>query len=186
MCPPMKAHWRHLANRIEFVHPSAHSCPQPKRQIDRFSRFCTVHGRKCLYFTMGAAIHQNCSFLWGIWIPHLTHDALDPCQPTTQTAPRSVQPIYFTMSPYFTMVRPSLLQNCPFPWRIWTPCNTWFLGPTRVLNLNRNSIVSAVFAGLTSVTDWQTDRPTDRPTDHATQSVTIDYNRPQSPHVRTK
>ena len=31
-----------------------HQSPQPKRQIDRFSRFCTAHGRKSLYFTMGA------------------------------------------------------------------------------------------------------------------------------------
>ena len=34
-----RAHWRHLANTIELVLPSAHSSPQPKRQIDRFSRF---------------------------------------------------------------------------------------------------------------------------------------------------
>jgi len=38
---------------------------------------------------------------------------------------------------------------------IWTP-STWFLGPTPVLNPNSISIVSAVFAGLTSVTDRQT------------------------------
>jgi len=47
---------------------------------------------------------------------------------------------------------------------------TWFPGPTRVLNPKGISIASAVFAGLTSVTD----RLTDRPTDHATRSVTID------------
>ena len=35
---------------------------------------------------------------------------------------------------------------------------------------NGISIGSAVFAGITSVTD----RPTDRPTDHATRTVTID------------
>jgi len=46
------------------------------------------------------------------------------------------------------------------------PSNTWFPGPTRVLNPNGISIGSAVFAGLTSVTD--------RPTDHATRLVTID------------
>jgi len=43
--------------------------------------------------------------------------------------------------------------------------NTWFSGPTRVLKPNGISISSAVFAGLTSVTDRQTD--------HATRSVTI-------------
>jgi len=32
-CPPMRAHWHHLANTIELVHPSAHSSPQPKRQM---------------------------------------------------------------------------------------------------------------------------------------------------------
>ena len=54
---------------------------------------------------------------------------------------------------------------------IGTPSNTWFLWPTRVLNPNGISIGSAVFAGLTTVTDRQTDRPTDRP---RTRSVTID------------
>jgi len=42
--PPTTAHWRHLANTIELVLPSAHSSPQPKRQLDRFSRFCTAYG----------------------------------------------------------------------------------------------------------------------------------------------
>jgi len=69
MCPPMTAHWRHLANAIELVHPSTHSSPQTKLQIDRISHFCTAHGRKCLYFTTGAPIHQNCPFRWGIWTP---------------------------------------------------------------------------------------------------------------------
>jgi len=45
MCPPTWAHWRHLANTIELALPSAHPNPQPKRQIDRFSRFSTAHGR---------------------------------------------------------------------------------------------------------------------------------------------
>ena len=46
--------------------------------------------------------------------------------------------------------------NCPFPCGILTPSNTWFLGPTRVLNPNGISIGSAVFPGLTTVTDRQT------------------------------
>jgi len=69
------------------------------------------------------------------------------------------------VSLYFTMGRPFPPQNSPFPWGIWTPSNAWFPGPTRVLNTNGISIGSAVFAGLTSVTD--------RLTDHATWSVTI-------------
>jgi len=31
--------WRHLANTTELLLPSAHPSPQPRRQIDRFSRF---------------------------------------------------------------------------------------------------------------------------------------------------
>ena len=49
------------------------------------------------------------------------------------------------------------------------PSNTRFPGPTQVHNPNGMLIGSAIFAGLTSVTD----RPTDRRTDHATRLVTI-------------
>jgi len=42
------------------------------------------------------------------------------------------------------------------------PSNTWFLGPIRAHNPNGISISSAVFAGLTIVTDRRTDRETDR------------------------
>ena len=91
-CPSIRTHWRHLANTIELVHSSAHSSPQPKRQMDRFSRFCTAYVRKCLYFTMGSPIHQNCPFPWGIWTSHVTHDAFGPCESTTQMAPRSDHP----------------------------------------------------------------------------------------------
>ena len=50
--------------------------------------------------------------------------------------------------------------NCPFASGIWAPCNTYFLGLTRVHNPNGISIGSAVVAGLTTVTDRQTDRQT--------------------------
>jgi len=57
------------------------------------------------------------------------------------------------------------LEGAPFPWGILTPSNTWFPGPTKVLNPKGSSIGAAVFAGLISVTD--------RSTDHATRSVRI-------------
>jgi len=69
MWPQGRAHWHHLANMIELVLPSADPSPQPKQQIDQFSRFCTAHGRICLYFTMGDPFPQNCPFSWGIRIP---------------------------------------------------------------------------------------------------------------------
>jgi len=40
-----------------------------------------------------------------------------------------------------------------------SPSNTWFPGPNLVLKPSGISIDSAVFAGLTSVTDRQTDKP---------------------------
>jgi len=61
-------------------------------------------------------------------------------------------------SPYTLQRAPLSIKDCPFPWGIWTPSNTWFLGPSRVLNPNGISIGSAVLAGLTTMTD----RPTDR------------------------
>ena len=66
----------------------------------------------------------------------------------------------------------TLQWDAPFPHKIapshrgsGPPSNTWFSGPTQVLNPNNVSIGSAIFAGLTSVTDRQTD--------HATRSVTV-------------
>ena len=98
MCPPIRRHWRHLANTIKLVLPSAHLSPQPKWQIDRFSRFCTAHGRKSLYFTMGTPFPQNCPFPWGIWTPSNLW-FLGPSEPTTQTASRSVQPFLHVECP---------------------------------------------------------------------------------------
>ena len=34
ICPPVSAHWRHLANTIELVLPSASLIPQHKWQTD--------------------------------------------------------------------------------------------------------------------------------------------------------
>jgi len=81
MCPPMWTYWRNLANTIELVLPSAHPSPQPKRQIDRFCRFCTAHDRKSLYFTMCDPFPPNCSFSWGDLDPHLIRDSLSESEP---------------------------------------------------------------------------------------------------------
>jgi len=90
MCPSMRAHWHHLVNTIEPVHPSAHSSQQPKWQIDQFSRFCTAHAMKSLYFTMGAHFPQNCPFSWEDQNRHLIHDLLSQTELTVQMAPLSV------------------------------------------------------------------------------------------------
>ena len=96
-----RAHCRHLANTIELVLPLAHPSPQPKRQIDQFSHFCTAHGRKSLYFTMGAPFPQNCPYPWGIWTPcntwfieHIRAYNLNEVQPFLHRWPQSVPTLY--------------------------------------------------------------------------------------------
>jgi len=142
-----KGNWRHLANTIELVHPSAHSSSQPIWQMDQFSRFCTAYGRKCLYFTMGAPIHQNCPFPWGIWTGHVTHDAFGPCESTTRCSRLHTDDRGVSLS--FTMVCLFSLKIAPSHVGIWTAFNTWSIDPTRVRYANGNLIVAAVFAGLT-------------------------------------
>jgi len=105
----------------------------------------------------------------GVSGPHLTYDSLGPFEPATQMASRSVQPLLhrrpWRLSLYTLQLgRPFHPKIAPSCWG-WTPSNVWFPGPTRVLNPKGISIGSALFAGLTSVTDI--------PTDHATRSVTV-------------
>jgi len=168
----MRAHRRHLANTIEIVHPSAHSIPQPKRQIDRFSRFCTAQGRKCRQFAMGAPIHHNCIFPWGIWTCNTR--CLWPMRANNPNGTSIGSTVFAQMAaecPY------TLQWFACFPFKI-APCHggsgphvthgsldppeCWTQRATRSLQqFLHGSLV------------WQTDRPTDRPTDHATRSVTI-------------
>jgi len=73
VCTLMRAHWRHLANTIELVLPSAHPSPQSKRQIDRFSRFCTAHGKKSYSLLYNWRLFpQKLPLLMGIWTPSNT------------------------------------------------------------------------------------------------------------------
>jgi len=60
-------------------------------------------------------------------------------------------------------------QNCPFPLRMWTPSNIWFLGPTRVIHRN----VSPSFQPFCRANecDQQTDRHADKQTDRPRYSV---------------
>ena len=91
MCPPTRASWRHLAYMTEIVFPSAHPSPQHKRQIDRFSHFCTAPGRVSSGMPGHVFSHNNCPFQWGIWAPSI-HASLHPPESITQMVSRSVQP----------------------------------------------------------------------------------------------
>jgi len=97
-------------SHTKYMVPWVHSSPNTKRNLNRFSRFCTVHGRASLYFTTG---------------------------------------------------RPFPHQNCPFSWTIWTPSNTWFVGPPEFSNQTTSRSVQPFCRA------HYCDRQTDRPTDHA-------------------
>jgi len=68
-----------------------HSSPNPKRHLDRFSRFCTAHTAASLCFTMSRRPLKIAPFHRGVG-PHLMHDSLGPPKYSTQTVSRSVQP----------------------------------------------------------------------------------------------
>ena len=53
-------------------------------------------------------------------------------------------------------------KNCSFLWEISTSFNTQFLGTTQISPINHILIGSAIFAGLTNVTDRHTDTHRDR------------------------
>jgi len=103
----------------------------------------------------------------------------------SQTESRSTQPFPHISRQWVTILysgppfSPSKLYLCSLHGGMgdldWTPSNTWFLGPTHFHIPNGILIGSAVFAGLTIVTetpmDWQTDRQTDRRTDKPHYSI---------------
>jgi len=168
----MWAHWRHLTNTTKLLLPSVHPSPQPKRQIDRFRRFCTDHGRKSLYFTIGDPFPQIAPFCGRIGTPSNSW-FLGPVSANNPNGITigSADFVQVTAECHYTLQWAPIYPKLPLSMGGSGPSfNKWFTGPTRVLNLNGISIGSAVFAGLTSVTDRQTDRPTD----HATRSVTTD------------
>ena len=128
-----------------------------------FSFCCTVH----YYNDSPWDEHpQSCPFLWGISMidPLLIHGSFDPPESSTKRQLDRFSRFCTThgrVSLYFTMGRHLSPQNCPFS-GIYTPFNTWFLGPQLSLSPAPNgiSIGSAVFTGLKNVTNRHTHRRT--------------------------
>ena len=113
--------------------------------------------KPCSYSKLRPKIGCHGNVPQHLWIPiqHMIPTAHPSSQPKRHpyrfsrlcTDDRSV-------SLYFTMGRPFSPKHLPLPMGgSGLRCNTWFPGPTQVLNPNGSSIGAAVFAGLTSVTD---------------------------------
>jgi len=163
------AHWRHLVNMIELVLFSAHPSPQPKQQVSWLSCFCTAHGRKSLYFTIGTPFPKNCPLPWEEDLdPHLIYDSLGHPIPQPKCHLHWFSR-FFTdvcrVSLYFAMGRPFSPKNCHFPWRDLDP--HLIHGSLHPPESSTQTASRSVFAGLTSVTD--------RPRDLATRSVAIGH-----------
>jgi len=148
MCPHKRTYWRHLANTIELLLPSAHPSPQPKRQIDRFSRFCAAHGRKPPYFTMGDPFSKNCPFSWGDLGPHLIHDS-SRHNPNCITIASAIFAQATVECPYTLHWAPLFPKIAPSHGGSW-PHLIRYLGPIRAHKPNGISISSAVFAQMTA------------------------------------
>jgi len=73
-----------LANTIELVLPSAHPSPQPKRQIDRFSRFAQLTVESPYTLQWAPLSRQNCPFPWRDLDTHLSYDSLGQYEPTME------------------------------------------------------------------------------------------------------
>jgi len=81
---------------------------------------------------------------------------LPDSESTTLTASQSIQPFMHSSRQcrWACLGMSILLKIAPRHGEaIWTPSNTWFRGPTRVLDASGIAIGSAVLAGLTTVTD---------------------------------
>jgi len=150
VCRPMRAHLRHLTNRIEHVSYSplesiTQTASQLVQPIFHSSRQSVLIFYNGLPSPLKIA-HSNreiCtpSFTW----------FLGPIQAHNPNG-ISIGSVIFAECHYtLQWAAPSPLKIAPS--HGGSGYNTWFLGPTWVLNPNSISISSAVFAGLTSVTD---------------------------------
>jgi len=108
-----------------------------------FSCFRTC---ECSYTLQRAPLSPKLPLPMGDLDPHLTRDSLGPSKPTIQTAYGSVQPFLHSMA----IECPYTLQRDALPLKIKIApslgdLDTWFPGPTTVLNPNGISIGSVAF-----------------------------------------
>jgi len=134
----------------------------------------TAHGKKSLYFAMVILSTRIAPHHGGSSRHCLTHDSLGA---HASSKPKCINVDRFSsfsttdcrVSLYFTMVRPFLPQNCPFP-RGDLDTVHGSLGPHKSTTQSATRSLQPFLQGSLV---RQTDRPTDRLTDHATWSVTM-------------
>jgi len=142
--------------------PWAHLRPYPNGISTGSAVFCTAHGRRALYFTMGRPFPpQNCPCTWGIWTSSNTC-FLGPPHSASQMASWWVQPFckaHGRKSLYFTMGCPFSRENCPFAWEDLDP---YLIHGSLCSPESIKQVTSRTFQPFWQGSWlWQTDRPTD-------------------------
>jgi len=177
-----RVYWHRLANTIEIVHSGAtlrirlnlcffrpYPSPQPKRQVDRFSRFCATHvTAESQYTLQWAILSQKIAPSHGWSGPNLIHDVLGQSEPTIQTASRSVRLLShrWRQCPYKLTLQwdaPFSPQNCPFPLESQNLNPHLIHGSLGPPESSTEAASRSVQPFLQGSLVWQTDLRTDRP-----------------------
>jgi len=135
---PLRIAPLHEGSGLHLIHASLRP-PEFITQMasGSFQLFCTAHGRLSTFYNAPPFPRLKLPLPVGRYARFL--GPIRAHNPNGFSIGSAIFAQFSAVSLYFTMGRP-FPQNCPFPWRICTPSNTWFLGPTRVLNPNGISI----------------------------------------------
>ena len=159
------ARWHQCALPLstQLVLPSAHPSPQPKRQIDQFSDFCTAHGKVssgmpghviCLIIAPSPGEHGPPSYACFLRPTRVHKPNCISINSPVFARPQSVL-ILYKGTPLFPSKLPFLIGRSG-PHLIHGS-----LGPPEFLSRTASrSIQPFVFPGLTTLTDSKTDRHT--------------------------
>jgi len=156
-----RANWRHLVNTTKAVHNGATWRIRLNLCFLQSTRVHNLNGKvnRSVQPFLHSSWQSDVGHIGASWQIRLNLCFIGPNQvhnPNGTLIGSASFAQLIAESPYtFTMGTP-FPKHYPFPWGMWTPCNTQFVGPTQFLDPNGISIGSAIFAGLISVTDQQT------------------------------
>ena len=140
---------------LPWTHPSLKTTQTSSRSVEPF---CTAHDRASIHFTMATLSPIKLPLPMARSWPRSKTWFLGPIRVRKPNGISIGSAVLYSSPQSVPILYNGPLKIGPFPWGdLDPPSNTWFPGPTRVLNPNGISIGSGSFAELTTVTD----RPTD-------------------------
>jgi len=148
MCPPMWAHWRHLANMTEYdwTCVSFSPCESTTQTANRLVQAFLHSSRQCRWVHWcHLAITNEIVHTGAIWWIRLNSCFLRPTRvynPNGKSISSAVSAQLTAYSPY-TLQWATLFPKLALSWGFRPPSNSWFLGPFRDHNPNGTTIVLA-------------------------------------------